>query len=64
MIDHNIGVTPFVNYEVKKIDFDYFTEEGIVAEFQGHRANQAYYKSGIISPEYTHERTLCLLKGY
>jgi restriction system protein len=27
MIDHNIGVTPSVNYEVKKIDFDYFTEE-------------------------------------
>jgi len=27
MIDHNIGVTPFVNYEVKKIDLDYFTEE-------------------------------------
>jgi len=25
MIDHNIGVTPFVNYEVKKIDLDYFT---------------------------------------
>ena len=27
MIDHNIGVSPFVNYEVKKIDLDYFTEE-------------------------------------
>jgi restriction system protein len=27
MIDHNIGVTPFVNYEVKKIDLDYFTGE-------------------------------------
>jgi restriction system protein len=27
MIDHNIGVTPSVNYEVKKIDLDYFTEE-------------------------------------
>jgi len=27
MIDHNIGVTPFVNYEVKKIDLDYFTDE-------------------------------------
>ena len=27
MIDHNIGVTPFVSYEVKKIDLDYFTEE-------------------------------------
>jgi restriction system protein len=27
MIDHNIGVTPFNNYEVKKLDLDYFTEE-------------------------------------
>lgn len=27
MIDHNIGVTPFVNYEIKKIDLDYFTDE-------------------------------------
>jgi len=27
MIDHNIGVTPFANYEVKKIDSDYFTDE-------------------------------------
>ena len=27
MIDHNVGVTPSVNYEVKKIDLDYFTEE-------------------------------------
>src|SRR4030042_6516129 len=27
MIDHKIGVTPFVNYEVKKIDLDYFTDE-------------------------------------
>ncbi|MBI2853267.1 MAG: restriction endonuclease [Chloroflexi bacterium] len=27
MIDHNVGVTPFVSYEVKKIDMDYFTEE-------------------------------------
>lgn len=27
MIDHNIGVTPSVSYEVKKIDLDYFTEE-------------------------------------
>lgn len=27
MIDTNIGVTSFVNYEVKKIDLDYFTEE-------------------------------------
>jgi restriction system protein len=26
MIDHNVGVTSFVNYEVKKIDLDYFTE--------------------------------------
>jgi restriction system protein len=27
MIEHNIGVTPSVKYEVKKIDLDYFTEE-------------------------------------
>ena len=27
MIDHNVGVTASVNYEVKKIDLDYFTEE-------------------------------------
>ena len=27
MIDQNVGVTPSVNYEVKKIDLDYFTEE-------------------------------------
>jgi restriction system protein len=27
MIDHNVGATPSVNYEVKKIDLDYFTEE-------------------------------------
>lgn len=27
MIDHNIGVTPHINYEIKKIDSDYFTEE-------------------------------------
>lgn len=27
MIDHNIGVTPFISYEVKKIDLDYFTDE-------------------------------------
>jgi restriction system protein len=27
MIDHNVGVAPSVNYEVKKIDLDYFTEE-------------------------------------
>jgi restriction system protein len=26
MIDHNVGVTLFVDYEVKKIDLDYFTE--------------------------------------
>lgn len=28
MIDHNIGVTPYANYEVKKINSDYFSEEG------------------------------------
>ena len=27
MIDHNIGVAPVVNYEVKRIDSDYFAEE-------------------------------------
>jgi restriction system protein len=27
MIDNNIGVTPYANYEVKKIDLDYFTDE-------------------------------------
>jgi restriction system protein len=27
MIDHNIGVSPSVTYETKKIDVDYFTEE-------------------------------------
>jgi restriction system protein len=27
MIDHNVGVTPVQNYEIKKIDSDYFTEE-------------------------------------
>jgi restriction system protein len=27
MIDHNIGVTPFTSYELKRIDSDYFTEE-------------------------------------
>jgi len=27
MIDNNVGVTPSANYEVKKIDLDYFTEE-------------------------------------
>lgn len=26
MIDHNIGVSPVAAYEIKKIDFDYFTE--------------------------------------
>ncbi|MBP7799752.1 MAG: hypothetical protein KA072_14120 [Thermoanaerobaculaceae bacterium] len=26
MIDHNLGVSPKANYEVKKIDTDYFTE--------------------------------------
>jgi restriction system protein len=27
MIDHNIGVTPVANYEVKRVDSDYFAEE-------------------------------------
>jgi restriction system protein len=27
MIDHNLGVTPVANYEIKRIDSDYFTEE-------------------------------------
>jgi restriction system protein len=27
MIDHNIGVTPVTNYELKRIDSDYFIEE-------------------------------------
>jgi len=27
MIDHNIGVTPVANYEIKRMDSDYFTEE-------------------------------------
>ncbi len=27
MIDHNLGVSPMANYEIKKIDSDYFTEE-------------------------------------
>lgn len=27
MIDHNVGVTPQVTYEVKRIDSDYFSEE-------------------------------------
>jgi len=26
MIDHNLGVSPIANYEVKKLDTDYFTE--------------------------------------
>jgi len=26
MIDHNIGVNPISNYEIKRIDSDYFTE--------------------------------------
>ncbi len=28
MIDHNVGVTPVTSYETKKIDSDYFYEEG------------------------------------
>jgi restriction system protein len=24
MIDHNVGVTPIGNYELKKVDSDYF----------------------------------------
>ena len=27
MIDHNIGVSPFASYEIKRIDLDYFTED-------------------------------------
>ena len=27
MIDHNVGVSPSTNYEIKRIDSDYFTEE-------------------------------------
>lgn len=27
MIDHNLGISPMANYEIKKIDTDYFTEE-------------------------------------
>jgi len=27
MIDHNVGVTPIQNYEIKRIDSDYFTED-------------------------------------
>lgn len=26
MIDHNVGVSPIVSYEIKKLDLDYFTE--------------------------------------
>jgi len=38
------------------------------SEFQGHHANQAYYKSGIISPEYfrislLHKATFCYASG-
>ena len=27
MVDHNVGVTPMGNYEVKKLDADYFEGE-------------------------------------
>jgi restriction system protein len=27
MIDYNLGVSPVSNYEIKKMDFDYFTED-------------------------------------
>lgn len=27
MIDHNVGITPVANYEVKRIDLDYFSED-------------------------------------
>lgn len=27
MIDHNVGISKFVSYEVKRIDSDYFVEE-------------------------------------
>ena len=27
LIDHNIGVTPVANYEIKRVDSDYFTEQ-------------------------------------
>ena len=27
MIEHNVGVTPVVSYEIKKIDSGYFTED-------------------------------------
>ena len=27
MIDDNVGMTPFQNYEIKRIDSDYFVEE-------------------------------------
>jgi len=38
---------------------------GFGAESQGHHANQAYYKSGIMSPEYPEqEDTLTLLAEF
>jgi restriction system protein len=27
MIEHNVGVFPVNTYEIKKVDFDYFSEE-------------------------------------
>jgi len=27
LIDHNIGVAPVANYEIKRVDSDYFTEQ-------------------------------------
>ena len=27
MIDHGVGVTPLVSYEIKRVDTDYFVEE-------------------------------------
>jgi len=27
MLEHNVGVTTTSSYEIKKIDFDFFTEE-------------------------------------
>ncbi|MCT7985219.1 restriction endonuclease [Laspinema sp. A4] len=27
MIEHNVGVSPIVSYEIKKVDSDYFIEE-------------------------------------
>jgi len=27
MIDYNLGVTPVSNYEIKKMDLDYFIED-------------------------------------